>query len=99
MHGQDGKRVVSMTWDDYIKWQRWEEWPERLNNPPLTVETSFWYKGKEYMVTSIKGDYLIVTQPDFGEVISNKNFLDLLNMPFDNEKSFKELIGEFIFEN
>ena len=33
-----------ITWDDYTKWQRWDEWPERVDNPPLTVETTFWYK-------------------------------------------------------
>lgn len=99
MHGPNGKHVTKITWDEFVKWQRWAEWPERSDNPPLTVETTFWYKEKEYMVTSLRGEYVIVTQPDFTEIICNKNFLTLLNMPFDNQKSFKELIGEFQFEN
>ena len=99
MHGPNGKHVVSMSWDEYSKWQRWEEWPELNNNPPLTVETTFWYKEKEYLVTSLQGDFVIVSQPEFTEVIRNSNFRSLLTMPFDNGMSFKDLIQEFLFED
>ena len=46
INGPGGNRVSKMTIDEYIKWQRWDEWPERADNPPLTVETVFWYKEK-----------------------------------------------------
>jgi hypothetical protein len=87
-----------MTWKEYVEWQRWDEWPEKSDNPPLTVETSFWYNGQEYMVTSINGVYAIVKQPDFEIVISNSNFIELLNMVFLEEKSFEELLPELLFE-
>ena len=32
MHGPGGNRVSKMTIDEYIKWQRWDEWPERADN-------------------------------------------------------------------
>ena len=98
MLGPDGKNVTKMTMEEYADWQGWNDWPDRADNPPLTVETVFWYKGKEYMVTSLHDEYVIVSQPQFAEVISNKNFKDLLEMPFDGEKSFSELIDEFLFE-
>ncbi|MBP5491438.1 MAG: hypothetical protein J6Y08_01200 [Clostridiales bacterium] len=98
MCGQNGNHLVNLTIEEFARWQRWDEWPERADNPPLTVETSFWYRGKEYMVTSLYGRYVIVSQPDFEEVISNENFKDLLDMVFSDGKSFSELIGEFLFE-
>ncbi len=99
MHGQNGKQHTSkMTMKEYAKWQSWDEWPERKNDPPLTVETTFWYEGKEYMVTRLRKEYVIVSQPDFKEVISNKNFKNLLEMPFISGKSFHDLIEEFLFE-
>jgi hypothetical protein len=99
MHGPNGKHITNnMTWKEYVEWQRWDEWPEKSDNPPLTVETSFWYNGQEYMVTSINGVYAIVKQPDFEIVISNSNFIELLNMVFLEEKSFKELLPELLFE-
>ncbi|SHF01268.1 hypothetical protein SAMN02745190_01644 [Schwartzia succinivorans DSM 10502] len=98
MRGPNGKHVIRITMDEYIKWQSWDEWPEREDNPPLTVETLFWYDGQEYMVTRIGHRYAIVTQPAFKEVISNENFKDLLEMPFLNGKSFRALIREFLFE-
>jgi hypothetical protein len=86
MHGPNGKHITNnMTWKEYVEWQRWDEWPEKSDNPPLTVETSFWYNGQEYMVTSINGVYAIVKQPDFEIVISNsylknKKLLDATNI-------------------
>ena len=99
MHGPNGNHVSKLNMEEYAKWQSWDEWPERADDPPLTVETSFWYKNREYMVTSLKGEYIIVTQPEFKEVISSGNFKELLEMPFIDGKSFHELIDEFMFEN
>ena len=98
MSGEDDKVLNKLTWEEYTDWQGWDEWPELSEAPPLTVETPFWYKGKEYMVTSLRYEYVIVTMPEFEEVICNKNFLALLNMPFMDGKSFKELMDEFLFE-
>ena len=99
MLGPNGNHVINLTMEEYIKWQSWDEWPERSDTPPLTVETPFWYKNKEYMVTRLQDDYVIVSQPDFQSVISNKNFKQLLEMPFIDGKSFRELISEFLFED
>lgn len=99
MLGPNGNHVSKLTMEEYEKWQSWDEWPERADNPPLTVETPFWYKNQEYMVTSLRNEYVIVTQPDFKEVISNKNFKALLEMPFVDGKSFHELIDDFLFED
>lgn len=98
MYGPGGKPVSKITWEEYKKWQGWDDFPERADNPPLTVETDFWYQDKEFLVTSLRGEYVIVTMPDFEEILINQNFLDLLNMPFIDGKSFKELINEFLFE-
>lgn len=99
MHGKSGNQVTSnMTWDEYGKWQRWDEWPEKAENPPLTVETSFWYENQEYMVTKLGDDYVIVSQPEFEIIISNKNFISLLEMIFIHGKSFKELLPKLLFE-
>ena len=99
MFGKDGNHGIKLSWDDYTRWQSWSEWPERKNNPPLTVETVFNYNGQEYMVTSLRHKYVIVTQPDFHEIISSDNMLDLLTMPFIDGKSFKELISKFVFDD
>jgi hypothetical protein len=88
-----------MTWEKYGDWQRWDEWPERSDNPPLTVETTFWYNAQEYMVTSLSCGYAIVKQPDFEIIISNENLIELLNMAFLEGKSFKKLLPELWFED
>ena len=99
MHGKSGNQATSnMTWDEYGKWQRWDEWPEKAENPPLTVETSFWYENQEYMVTKLGDDYVSVSQPEFEIIISNKNFISLLEMIFIHGKSFKELLPKLLFE-
>lgn len=98
MLGPGGNHVSKLTMEEYAKWQRWDEWPERLDDPPLTVETSFWYNNQEFMVTSLRHEYVIITQPDFTEIISNKNFKALLEMPFIEGRSFHELIDELWFE-
>lgn len=99
MLGPNGNHVTKMTMEEYENWQSWNEWPERINDPPLTVETPFWYKGKQYMVTSLNNKYVIVSQPDFREIISNKNFKELLEMPFIDGMSFHTLIAELLFED
>lgn len=100
MYGPDGKiELNKMTWDEYAKWQRWDEWPERKDNPPLTVETVFWYKEKSYIITSLNKQYVILEYPEWTEVLKKDNFLELLNTPFLEGKSFKERINDLGFEN
>ena len=95
----NGNRLSRLTMEEYQAWQRWDEWPERADDPPLTFETTFWYLGREYMVTGLGERYVIVSQPDFSEVISSDNFRKLLEMPFINGKSFHELLGNLLFED
>lgn len=99
MFGPNGKPVIKLTWEQYKEWQRWDEWPERSDNPPLTVETVFWYEDEQYMVTSLNNEYVIVTLPDFSEKLRSKNLLFLLELPLFNGKSFKESVNDFFFEN
>ncbi len=98
MYGPNGKLISKITWEEYTKWQRWDEFPERVDNPPLTVETYFLFNNQEYLVTSLDGQYVIVTMPDFKKLITNNNFLELLTTTFKDGKSFKELINDFLFE-
>ena len=99
MLGPDGKTEVNrLSWEEYGKWQRWDEWPERADNPPLTVETVFWYKDKSYIVTTLNHQYVILEFPEWNEVLRSDNFLELLDIPYWDGKSFKEKINEFLFE-
>ena len=41
MQEPNGNHVRKLTMEEYAKWQGWDEWPERADDPPLTVETSF----------------------------------------------------------
>ena len=50
------------------------------------------------MVTKLGDDYVIVSQPEFEIIISNKNFISLLEMIFIHGKSFKELLPKLLFE-
>ena len=99
MRAPNGNHLRRMTMEEYGLWQGWDEWPERKADPPLTVETPFWYLGREYMITTLRGRYVIVFQPDFNEVISSDNFRELLEMPFINGKSFHDLLGSLLFED
>lgn len=98
MRGPNGKTVNKLSWEEYMVWQRWDEWPELADNPPLTVETVFWYKEKSYIVTSLNKQFVILEFPEWVEVIKSENLLKLLNIPFLEGKSFKERIDELFFE-
>ena len=98
MYGPNGKTVKKISWSDFKHWQRWDEWTERIDNPPLTTEMVFWYENKQYMITTLQSKYVIVSLPEFNEIISNNNFLELLNTTFINGHTFKELLSELLFE-
>ena len=48
LYGPDGKIVNRMTWKQFVEYQRWDEFPEQTDNPPMTVDFAFWYKDKKY---------------------------------------------------
>ena len=48
MFGPDGKEVTKMTWSRFMEYQRWDEFTERTDNPPNTVDFAFLYQGKKY---------------------------------------------------
>ena len=52
MYGPDGKNVIKITWDEFKRYQRWDEFPEYENNPPMTDDFMFWYNGKKYFCTN-----------------------------------------------
>lgn len=48
--GPDGKDVEKMTWDEFIRYQRWDEFPELSDDPPMTDDFAFWLHGKNITV-------------------------------------------------
>ena len=60
MFGPDGKEVTKMTWSRFMEYQRWDEFPERTDNPPMTVDFAFWYQGKKYYCTGEDYGHVIV---------------------------------------
>lgn len=99
MFGPDGKTITKMSWEDFTLSQRWDEFPERADNPPLTVETIFWYKGIKYMITKLNQRFVIVESDSFNEIKSSINYIDLLTSDFISGKSFKELLPDILIED
>ena len=99
MLGPDGKTVTKMSWEEFTLFQRWDEFPERTDNPPLTVETIFWYNGTKYMITKLEQRYVIVESESFDEIRSSDNFIELLTNDFISGKSFKELLPDILVED
>ena len=103
MSGADGyknKNLIKINWEQFQTWQRWDEFPERSDNPPMTVDMTFLYMGKIYYLDGINQEYAILTDA-WEVVVSDSNFLRVLCKPVEiwEGKSFKELIAEFLFEN
>ena len=63
LHGPDGQIVNSMSWLQFCKYQRWEEFPDRADNPPMTADFTFGIDGKKYYYTG----------EDFGFVFVDKD--------------------------
>ncbi len=98
--GREKDNIVSITWEQFKKWQRWDEFPERKSDPPMTVDMSFWLGGKEYYLDSVDHKYAILSEKS--EIIaSDNNLLSLLSKPIDawGRKTFRELIGEMLFQD
>lgn len=46
MYGPDGKHsLFQLNWDDFVYWQQWLD-SEKDDNPPMTIDFAFWYRGK-----------------------------------------------------
>ena len=97
----DGKEklMIKLTWDEFQDWQRWDEYPERSDDPPMTVDFMIFYEGNEYYITEAYGQYHIYTR-DWKSVYAHENFLKLLTTPIDffHRHSFKTIIGKLYFD-
>ena len=96
LYGPDGRAVNKMNWMQFAEYQRWDEYPERADNPPMTADFAFWYHDKKYFCTG----------EDFGNIIADEswnrmaydnNFLKLLECPIFDGKSFHDCIDEILF--
>ncbi len=96
-HGLDGKNVIKMNWQQFCEFQRWNEFPERADNPPMTVDFSFWFKENLYYCTGEENGF-IFTDKDWNRLGYNKNFLSLLEMPLWEGQSFHDCINDILFE-
>lgn len=97
--------TIKMTWEEFCDW---EEFPKNDNNPPMTAEVFFEYKGAKYRIEALgekqfnvpdfdKAGYFFLT-PDFKPLHREDTFIKLLTCPFFDGKSFKDRINEFLFE-
>lgn len=96
MYGPDGKPVTRMTWDQFTQYQRWDEFPERAENPPMTVDFAFWLQGKKYYCTGEDHGF-ILADDQWNRIAYSKNFLDLLNLPVFIGGSFHDSIADILF--
>lgn len=42
--------MAKMTWQEFTEWQRWDEFLERADNPPMTVDVMFFYNDNTYFI-------------------------------------------------
>ena len=97
MSGPDGSTGVKMSWENFQKWQRWDEFPERSDNPPMTVDFTFWYREKKYFCTGEDYGYIIADE-DWNRLAFNNNFRQLLEIPVFAGKSFHQILSEIMIE-
>ena len=97
---------IKMTWHQFCEWERWDEFPERQNNPPYTVEPAFRYKDRCYFIDHYTldkeagiEDFVLVDTTDDGyvEIAHFDNFLKVVAYPYFDGKSFMARIEEFEF--
>ncbi len=101
MSGIDGRNdITRLSWEQFQAWQRWDEFPERKNDPPMTVDMVFWYMDNKYYLDSVNHVYAILTEK-WKIVEKDVNFLNLLNKPIKEwgGDSFHKLIEKMIFKN
>ncbi|MCF0150979.1 MAG: hypothetical protein HUJ80_06185 [Firmicutes bacterium] len=85
-----------MTWEEFTIYQRWDEFPERATDPPMTVDFAFWYGEKLYYCTGEDFGNILV-DADWNRIAYNVNFLLLLEMPVFDGRSFRECINDILF--
>ncbi len=98
LHGADGQNVNKKTWEQFSKYQRWDEFPERADNPPMTVDFSFYKDGQKYYCTGEDYGFVIV-DAGWNRLAYEKNFLKLLETQIWDGRSFKDCIDDLIFED
>lgn len=96
LYGPDGRTVSKMTWDQFSSYERWDEFPERAGNPPMTVDFAFWYQGHKYYCTGEDYGYVIV-DASWNRVAYDANFLSLLKQPIFDGSSFYNNINDILF--
>lgn len=96
--GKSGEPLVKVNWEQFQEWQRWDEFPERADDPPMTEDMTFYYEGKKYYLDGINGGYAILTV-DWEEIAFDKNLLSLLTKPVFGNESFRDKIESFLFVN
>ena len=75
--GKDGKPLVKVNWEEFQRWQSWDEYPEIIDNPPMTLDMTFYYNDKVFYLDAIRDGYAIFSS-EWKEIIFDKNFLKLL---------------------
>lgn len=96
----NGKRsTAKMTWQEFTEWQRWDEFPEKADDPPMTVDVMFFYKNNTYYIAWEYGEYHIFDEA-WNSISSNKNMLTLLTdpIPLFGHRSFRDTISELDFD-
>ena len=96
--GKDGKPLVKVNWEEFQRCQSWDEYPEIIDNPPMTLDMTFYYNDKVFYLDAIRDGYAIFSS-EWKEIIFDKNFLKLLTKPLFGGDSFKDLIEQFLFVN
>lgn len=94
--GPDGKSVIKMTWEQFTVYQRWDEFPEMCDDPPMTVDFAFWYKGSKFYCTGEDYGNVIVDE-HWHRIAYNKNLLKLLESTLFDGRSFRESIEDILF--
>lgn len=90
--------TAKMTWQEFTEWQRWDEFPERADDPPMTVDVMFFYNDNTYFIDESYGQYHILDK-DWKPISSDKNLITLLTSPIPlfGNKSFRDIISEIDF--
>ena len=96
LYGPDGKIVSKMTWEEFKAFQRWDEFPERSENPPMTTDFDFWYNNRKYYCTGEDYGY-VITDERWCRLAYDKNLLVLLKKPVFDGKSFCDCIEDLLF--
>lgn len=96
LYGPDGRATSKMTWEQFTSYERWDEFPERADNPPMTVDFAFWYQNRKFYCTGEDYGYVIVDD-SWNRLAYDRNFLRLLEQPVLDGQSFYDSIDDILF--